>query len=260
MDIIAAHREGLTEKLDQECADLAGRARDFGQRAMVLHHLYDHSLCGHLWALVEARQQMATDRALQRLETKVNRWWRGAATRAAAAHGLSLLRTALGEEAARRTAAAYRAYRMAGTPALGDLLGGHLAADHAERLVALHASRREGKEIDGANAEALALAVEADIGRDPNGNCAAAWVMVDATMLGRAARRALRSVALEQQLARQRRRGWAKLEQELRDDPYLPAAFRANPAQHFYALQHGLAERRRKEWVEGVGSDEALAA
>jgi len=30
----------------------------------------------------------------------------------------------------------------------------------------------------------------------------------------------------------------------------LPASFRANPAQHFYALQQMLCERRRQQWRE----------
>ena len=42
MDIIAAHRQGLIEQLDDEVAALAGRGRDHAQRAVVLHHLYDH--------------------------------------------------------------------------------------------------------------------------------------------------------------------------------------------------------------------------
>jgi hypothetical protein len=36
---------------------------------------------------------------------------------------------------------------------------------------------------------------------------------------------------------------------ELRADP-VAGFFRANPAQHFYALQHALAERRRRQWRE----------
>ena len=36
MDIIAAHQQGLIEKLSEEAAALAGRPNDFGQRAVVL--------------------------------------------------------------------------------------------------------------------------------------------------------------------------------------------------------------------------------
>jgi len=132
MDIIAAHRDGLTQKLDLECADLAGRARDFGQRAIVLHHLYDHSLGGHWWALVEAARQMEIDRALQALDAKAGSWWRGRKAQEAVRAALGELRTALGEEQARRTRVAYRMYRMAGTPALAGGLG---EDDHAARLL-----------------------------------------------------------------------------------------------------------------------------
>lgn len=260
MDIIAAHRAGLTEKLDVECADLAGRACDFGQRAIVLHHLYDHSLGGHWWALVEAQRQLATDRALQRLERQTRRWWRSRASCDAALCALMALRDALGREGARRTAAAYRAYRMAGTPALVDGLEGAMAPDHAGRLVAMHGQRREGRAIGADEAEALALAVERDVGADPAGAVAAALDEVGRTYLGRPARRLLMPVRFEKVLARHRKRGWSKLERALREDPFLPAAFRANPAQHFFALQHGLADRRRKGWVEGVSEGEALAA
>ena len=39
MDIIAAHQQGLIEKLAEEAAALAGRPKDFGQRAVVLGRL-----------------------------------------------------------------------------------------------------------------------------------------------------------------------------------------------------------------------------
>jgi len=122
MDIIDAHRQGLMEKLDVECVDLAGRPREFGQRAIMLHHLYDHSLGGHVWALIEAGRQMAFDRALQSLEGKVDRWWRRRPACDQAREALHALGIALGEETARRAAKAYRAYRVAGTPALVDTL------------------------------------------------------------------------------------------------------------------------------------------
>lgn len=260
MDIIAAHREGLTEKLDLECADLAGRPRDYGQRAIVLHHLYDHSLGGHYWALIEAVRQMEIDRAFQALEAKAAVWWRSRKAREAATSALRGLRDAIGREQARRTARAYGTYRMAGTPALAEALPGKHDADHAARLVDLHALRREGQAFDVGAAEALAEAVELDVGCDPEGLVAQAWVAVDATYIAKVARKALKRPPMELVIVRHRKRGWAKLERSLRQDPFLPAAFRANPAQHFYALQHGLAERRRKDWVAGVGSEEALAA
>lgn len=251
MDIISAHRQGLIEKLELECADLAGRPRDFGQRAIVLHHLYDHSQGGHCWALVEARRQMAIERILQQLEGRADRWWRSRRSCAAAAEAVRALRMALGAEAARRTARAYAAYRMAGTPALADALAARTAPDHAAALLRLHAFRRDGITLDREAAHQLAEAVEADLGHDPQGGIAAALQCADATFLGRAAREALRATPLAKAIGRFGRKGWANVERALRMDPFLPAAFRANPAQHFFALQHGLADRRRKEWVEG---------
>ena len=70
------------------------------------------------------------------------------------------------------------------------------------------------------------------------------------TGIARAANKALGDKALAHLAAQDARRGWARVEQELRNDPALPAAFRANPAQHFYALHRDLAERRRQQWRE----------
>ena len=77
---------------------------------------------------------------------------------------------------------------------------------------------------------------------------AEAWAAVEATMLKRVAKRLLGGAALTRRQARDERRGWARIERELRRDAALPASFRANPAQHFYALQLALGERRRQQW------------
>ena len=77
-----------------------------------------------------------------------------------------------------------------------------------------------------------------------------AWLAIDATGLSRAAHHLLGSRALEKSLARDQKRGWVGVEAAIRQHPALPANFRANPAQHFYALQNVLAERRRKQWRE----------
>ena len=74
MDIIAAHQQGLTEQLEEEVAALAGRARDHGQRAMVLHHLYDHSRGAHAWALAEARRALRIAEGLEALAKRLGRW------------------------------------------------------------------------------------------------------------------------------------------------------------------------------------------
>jgi hypothetical protein len=78
----------------------------------------------------------------------------------------------------------------------------------------------------------------------------AAWLAIDTTGLRRAAHRKLGDRALDRAFARDRKRGWQQIESVLRRDPALPASFRANPAQHFYALQNVLAERRRQQWRE----------
>ena len=78
MDIIAAHRDGLIEQLDLEVAALAGRSGDYAQRAVVLHHLFDHSRGNHLWALAEARRTLRIASGLARLRRRVNHWgWPG---------------------------------------------------------------------------------------------------------------------------------------------------------------------------------------
>ena len=74
MDIIAAHQQGLIEKLAEEAAALAGRAKDFGQRAVVLHHLYDHSRGHHQWALAEARRELHIAAAIETLRRKLRQW------------------------------------------------------------------------------------------------------------------------------------------------------------------------------------------
>ena len=83
-----------------------------------------------------------------------------------------------------------------------------------------------------------------------HGKLDAAWAAVESTGLGRSARRLLSDKSLARCEARDERRGWANVEPRLRNDPSLPISFRANPAQHFYALQNALAERRRKQWRE----------
>jgi len=77
-----------------------------------------------------------------------------------------------------------------------------------------------------------------------------AWRAIDATGLRRAAHGLLGARAMSRALDRDRKRGWPKIESALRRDPALPASFQANPAQHFFALQNVLAERRRQQWRE----------
>jgi hypothetical protein len=251
MDIIAAHQQGLIEQLEEDVAALAGRPRDHGQRAVVLHHLYDHSRGVHGWALAEARRELRIARALAALEQRLDRWGWMIGARAEASAALRMLADSIGEASRLRCAAAYRAYRLAATPALRSAAEDRLPADLLAALDDCHAARRSdsGPSADGpqllaehSDAHACA-AVDAEA-------LASAWQAISATGLGRAARRLLGDKALSRSAARDRKLGNAKVEAAVRSDPLLPASFRANPAQHFYALQHALAERRRQRWRE----------
>jgi hypothetical protein len=79
------------------------------------------------------------------------------------------------------------------------------------------------------------------------------------TRLARAARRLLADASIEREVTHRLRRGWPQAERRLRVDPSLPAAFRANPAQHFYALQQALAQKRRQRWREDADRDDAVS-
>lgn len=251
MDIIAAHQHGLIEQLEDEAAALAGRGRDHGQRAVVLHHLYDHARGGHDWALWEARQNLRIASGLDLLGKRIERWGWITGGRDKARVALNLLADALGEAARVRAEAAYRAYRLSATPALRGEAEEKILPALLALLDQCHSARRSGEDLSAEAQRSLAdeserfaaaavdaLAVEA------------AWVAIDATAMRRTARRMLGVKALVRQIARDKRRGRARIEQQLRNDLALPAAFRANPAQHFYALQHMLRERRRKQWRE----------
>jgi hypothetical protein len=251
MDIIAAHQQGLIEQLEEDVKALAGRPCDHGQRAVVLHHLYDHSRGVHVWALLEARRELRIARALAALEQRLDRWGWMISGREQARAALKGLREALGEASRRRCAAAYRAYRLSATPALRGEAERCLAAELLGLLDQCHSARRSHEAIATVAAEGLAGHSEACAAAVVDaGAAAAAWKAIEATGLKRIARRLLGDKRLAAAASRDRKRGWTKVEAELRADPMLPASFRANPAQHFYALQHALAERRRQEWRE----------
>jgi len=249
MDIIAAHQQGLIEQLEEEVAALAGRARDHGQRAVVLHHLYDHSRGGHGWALTEARRTTRISAALATLRRKLGLWGWTAANRDKARAALELLAEALGEAGRARTAAAYRAYRLSATAALRAGAERSLSPALLDCLDQCRAARRGGDDfapearlIFSEESERLADAAFDRTALD------AAWAAVDRTSLRRAARRMLGDQAMARAAARDERLGWGRVEQQLLEDPALPLSFRTNPAQHFYALQHLLRERRRQQW------------
>ena len=59
---------------------------------------------------------------------------------------------------------------------------------------------------------------------------------------------------------RAQRRGWASVDRSLKSYGLMPRPFTANSAQHFYAIQNALAERRRRVRREllGVSAEEAV--
>jgi hypothetical protein len=251
MDIIAAHQQGLIEQLEDEVQALAGRARDHAQRAMVLHHLYDHSRGSHVWALAEARQSLWIASGIARLERRIARWGWTVPKRDQAAAALERLADALGEGAKAGMIAAYRSYRLSATKALRGEAEVNLPDALRDALDQCHHHRREGESLPANVSLVLIEESErlADAATDHE-MLAEAWAMVETTGLRRAAKRLLGPKALSRRRARDERKGWVRIDGELRRDPALPAAFRANPAQHFYAMHRALAERRRQQWRE----------
>lgn len=251
MDILSAHRDGLIEQLDDEVAALAGRGRDHAQRAVVLHHLHDHSRGNHSWALAEARRTLRISEGLAGLRRRLDRWgWlRGRRDEARAA--LDRLAETMGEADRNRTAAAYRAYRISSSRALREEAEASLDPELLDLLEQCHAARRSGEVMPIDARQALAGASEklaaAAVDRQA---LERAWAAIEATGLRRAARRRLSDNSLDKQAARDLRRGAIRVERELRADAALPTSFKANPAQHFYALQQSLRERRRQQWRE----------
>jgi hypothetical protein len=251
MDIISAHQHGLIEQLDDEVAALAGLARDFGQRAVVLHHLYDHARGAHEWALAEAKRNLRIFEGIELLRLRLRRWGWLHSRRVECEQALDLLADALGNSSRRRCAGAYRLYRLTATPALRG---------EAERLVPpqllaaldlCHAARRAGEALPEADVRFLADESErCAAAADDQRQLSRAWAAIETTGLRRPALRLLGAKALNRASSRDRKSGWSKIERQLRSDPVLPASFRANPAQHFYALQRLLAERRRQHWRE----------
>ena len=251
MDIIAAHQQGLIEQLEEEVAALAGRPRDHGQRAVVLHHLYDHSRGGHWWALAEARQAMRIAAGLATLRSKLWQWGWRAANRDRARLALEQLAEALGQSGQARAAAAYRAYRLSATGPLRAEAERSLLPSVLALLDQCHSARRAGSDLP-CEARSMLHEESERLAADAVDRAAldSAWASIDQTGMRRAAHGLLGEHAMTRAAARDQRRGWLGVEQRLRDDPSMPAAFRANPAQHFYALQRLLRERRRQQWRE----------
>jgi hypothetical protein len=251
MDIIAAHQQGLIEQLEDEVAAIAGRPGDHCQRAMALHHLFDHSRGAHQWALAEARRELRIARGLEALAKKLDRWGWLFSRREEAKAALAQLAEVMGAASRARCAAAYFAYRLSATPALRSEAEQRLPAELLCALDQCHAARRSREAVSGEVMSLLAEQSEFQVAEaEDDQSLAAAWAAIGAAWLRRSANRLLGSKALARRATRDRKRGWGNVERELRNNPQLPASFRANPAQHFYALRHALAERRRQQWRE----------
>jgi hypothetical protein len=251
MDIIAAHQQGLIEQLEEDVKALAGRPCDHGQRAVVLHHLFDHSRGVHGWALAEARRELRIARALAALGQRLDRWGWMISGREQARSALAMLAAALGEESRARCAAAYGAYRLSATLALRSEAEARLPAELLASLEQSHGARRTRLAVETESTLLLGELSEAYAASAADEQAlASAWQAIDVTRLARTARRLVGDKALDRAAARDRKRGLSNVEARLRADPMLPASFQANPAQHFYALQYALAERRRQQWRE----------
>jgi hypothetical protein len=251
MDIITAHRHGLIEQLEEEVAALAGRGRDHVQRAIVLHHLFDHSRGSHCWALLEARRELRIAVGLATLRRRLARWGWLRAKRERAEAALDQLAEALGEASRSRTAFAYRAYRLSSAPALREEAEASLDQALLALLDQCHAARRAAVSLGPEAKKAIIDQCEHWVAKVVDGQSVRlAWEAIAATGLKRAASRVVGDKALARLMAKDQRRDAAKIERQLRDDDLFPPGFRANPAQTFYALQRMLLERRRQQWRE----------
>jgi len=251
MDIIAAHRHGLIEQLEEEVAALAGRPCDHGQRAVVLHHLYDHSRGALEWALIEARRELRISAGLSQLRQRLNRWRWLTGRREKATEALTQLTDAMGQSSRRRCEVIHMAYRLSGVSTLRTEAEQMLPKDLLTSLAQCHAARR-ARETVPTDVKQLLLSQceELALGESGESQLDTAWVAIMTTGLGRQAQRLVGNKSLERAAVRDRRRGLDRIEHDLRRDDRLPAAFRANPAQHFYKMQLLLAEKRRQQWRE----------
>lgn len=245
MDIIASHQHGLAEQFAHEAAGLAGRPGDAVQRAIVGHHLYQHSGGRHTFALIAAEAALALDRRLARLARAAMRWPRRDAALAARVATFASEARAVDRE---RCEAMLLAYRLATTPGLrGAGIGSEAGLDGAFTEGAprddylLHsrwAEARWGERIE------------------------AAIDVLDWATPPRDLGRAITALRLPVELFdRAERKGWGRTERAVTTDRALPRGFASNPGQHYYAIQRGLAERRRKltgEWLD-LAPDEAVA-
>ena len=250
MDIIASHQHGLAEQLAHEAAALAGRDSDAVQRAIVGHHLYQHSNGRHTFALIAAAASLALDRRLTRLAKAARaakRWPRRDEALAGRLEAFAGEARRIDRE---RCEALLLAYRLATTPGLrgadvgGDAaLAGAYGAGGARDNYLTHlrwAEVRWGARIETA-IDALA------------------WIKPP-----RKLSKAVAALRLPVELFDcADRKGWARTERSLIADRALPRGFADNPGQHYYAIQRALADKRRKlkgEWSDFDPADAVAIA
>ena len=250
MDIIASHQHGLAEQLAHEAAALAGRDRDAVQRAIVGHHLYQHSGGRHTFALIAAAASLALDRRLARLAKSARAAKRWPRRDDALAGRLELFAGEARRIDRERCEALLLAYRLATTPGLrgadvgGDAaLAGAYGAGDARDDYLTHLRWAEARW--GARIEAAIDALT--------------WIKPPRDLT-----RAVGALRLPiEQYDRAARKGWAKTERLLTADRALPRGFAGNPGQHYYAIQRALADKRRKlkgEWPDFDPADAVAIA
>lgn len=246
MDIIASHQHGLVEHLEIEAQSLAGRTRDSAQRAVVYHHLADSLGLANGYALLAAEGALAIDRAVADLERAVRRaWWRvRGPERAAMLERVARFGEALRELDRRRCEAALLAYRLVATPGLGEQARGRLSPELVAAYTVSHAARGAA---DAGARRRLFLAqqrwAEVLIGDGIEEAIAA----LDWRLGARRVRSALKPLRIPlTAYERADKGGFGRVERRLRSSKALPAAFAANPAQAFFALQRQMADRRRR--------------
>jgi hypothetical protein len=238
MDLISAHRDGLAAQLAAEAHGLAGRGGDHVQRAIVYHHLFDHSGGRHAYALLAAEGALAIEAALEAMRgaAKHALWRLRGPRRAAMIARIERFGEALAAIDAARCEAMWVAYRAAqheATAALVPPALGGLREGDGETLFKAHqawAEERWGLEIE--------VALDG-----------LAWPLAPAPVA--AAVRALRIPV--DRFAKARRQGLRKVEAGILADKRLPPKFAANPAHHYYILQRHMAERRRSDRDQSLG-------
>lgn len=263
MDLIAAHRLGLVEQLETEARALAGGPGACAQRAVVYFHLYDHGGASHGHALLCAEAALDLPRALAAMTKAVGaRWWWRRARRSDLLERVAAFGAAAREIDRRRCEMMTVAYRLAATPGLAGEARLRLPPALADAFAELLVARRDG-EGNAAQRRALFEAHDAWLAAQLGGEIEAAVAALDwplAAGLVERATGALRVTATAHERAE--RDGWSKRAAAVRRDPALPAAFAANPGQHYYRLQRDLAERRRKAVFDAIDAvaEVAIAA